>query len=93
MNTDVDSAGEVCPCDFTPLCFGNITQEKLENIFTRMNEALRGPRSHCMLQKHHSLFSSYYKRGYPVPVQTSLEICRQLPDEPLPGYYRMVSGG
>ncbi|KMQ52205.1 radical SAM domain protein [Chitinispirillum alkaliphilum] len=88
----IDTAGEVCPCDFTPLSFGNVTQENLSSIIDRMSEALGGPRCDCMLQKHHTLFSSYYDQGYPLPVETSLEICKKLPQEALPGYYKMVSG-
>jgi len=89
----IDSAGNVCPCDFTPLSFGNTTKEPLETIWTRMNQAMGLPKQSCFIQKNHSLISKHAKGSYPVPVEKSCEICSQIPPEPLPAYYKMVLRG
>jgi hypothetical protein len=86
----IDSAGVVCPCDFTPLGFGKVTDEPLETIYERISTALGRPRRHCMIQRHHELFAEYYDQVFPLPVETSLELARRMPPEELPGYYAMV---
>lgn len=48
----IDPAGAVCPCDFTPLSFGNVQEEPLAEIWHRMNAAMRQPRCHCFIQAH-----------------------------------------
>ena len=89
----IDTAGEVCPCDFTPMSFGNVTGEPLEIIWERMTGALGAPRSHCMVQTHRALFAEYAGQGVPSPPAVSMEICRRLPREKLPRYYAMVAQG
>lgn len=88
----IDSAGEVCPCDFTPLSFGNCTRESLAAIWTRMNDALGNPRRHCFIQQHHALIARHAQGHYPLPCETSLRVCREAGFEPLPDYFQMVTG-
>jgi len=46
------AAGDITPCDFTPLSFGNITEEPLRTIWERMtsHEAYRQRCGHCRMQ-------------------------------------------
>jgi MoaA/NifB/PqqE/SkfB family radical SAM enzyme/ubiquinone/menaquinone biosynthesis C-methylase UbiE len=51
----IDGSGEVCPCNFVPLSFGNITQEPLHRILDRMGCCFCKPRTSCVgqtLSKH-----------------------------------------
>ncbi len=34
----VTAAGEVCPCDFTPLSFGNVTKENIKKVWGRIRK-------------------------------------------------------
>ncbi len=87
----VDPDGEVCPCDFTPLSFGNIRDTPLALIWQRMNRAMGdNPRSHCFIQKHHRLVAGRATGTWPLPPETSEEICRAAGTEPLPAYFGMV---
>ena len=45
----VDAAGEVCPCDLTPLSFGNVLQKPLEEIWQEMAEHFAKPRCGCLM--------------------------------------------
>lgn len=47
--------GEVTPCDFTPLAFGNAREESLETIWNRMahHEAYCYHKSSCRMQDQH----------------------------------------
>jgi MoaA/NifB/PqqE/SkfB family radical SAM enzyme len=46
------SSGDITPCDFTPLAFGNIQDESLRDIWLRMtaHEAYRDRCDHCRMQ-------------------------------------------
>ncbi|MCG8572025.1 MAG: radical SAM protein, partial [Spirochaetes bacterium] len=86
----INSNGEVSPCDFIPLGMGNAVEENFELILKRMQEAINLPRAHCLIQQNYPLIEKYNELGYPLPLETSLEICSQLKEDELPGYYKMV---
>ena len=47
--------GEMTPCDFTPLAFGNAREESVEAIWNRIahHEGYRGHKSSCRMQDQH----------------------------------------
>ena len=89
----IDAAGEVCPCDFTPLSFGNVTEESMATIRDRMSTAMKQPRRHCIIQNHHELIQLYTKDRVPAPVEASLEAVAALPEEPLPDFVQWAEQG
>ncbi len=88
----VDSAGEVCPCDFTPMSFGNAVREPMNMIWDRMNDAMGNPRRHCFIQKHYRLLSEHAESGYPLPPHVSEEVCGVAGHGRLPDFFELVSG-
>ncbi len=90
----IDPAGEVCPCDFTPLSFGNITTAPLAEIWRRMNDAMVNPRRHCFVQKNSELLRKFFaeKPGLPFNPETSEAICREAGPELFPDYFQMTTG-
>jgi len=48
----IQADGSVCPCDFTPLVFGNVRQKPLKEIWEAMsgNEIYGKPSAHCRYQ-------------------------------------------
>ncbi|MGA2094594.1 MAG: methyltransferase domain-containing protein, partial [Sedimentisphaerales bacterium] len=70
----VDGSGEVCPCNFVPLSFGNITQEPLHSILDRMGCHFRKPRPNCVGQT----LSRHIKGGQlPLSPQESAQVCEK----------------
>lgn len=61
----VTSYGDVCPCDFTPLSFGNIREASLKDIWDKMlnHEEYKEKRAHCRLQD--PIFRSKYLSTIP----------------------------
>ena len=47
----VDAAGNVCPCDLTPLSFGKVTEESLSIIWKKMKKYFPKPRSYCIMKQ------------------------------------------
>ena len=88
----IDSAGAVCPCDFTPMSFGNITEENLENIWLRMNQALGNPRRECLIRKHHRNLEKWMADTgeYPLQPENSCQFCQTIQEPELPDYFKIL---
>jgi MoaA/NifB/PqqE/SkfB family radical SAM enzyme len=86
----VDSAGKVCPCDLTPLSFGDATEEPLAAIWARMERFFPLPRRACLMAR----LASELKAGEPLPLcrERSEALCPPRPaGEPLPEGFRRLS--
>ena len=88
----IDAKGEVCPCDFTAMSFGNAAQEPLDRIWTRMSGAMGNPRRHCFIQKHCDLLERHGHGHFPLTLEQSLAVCAEAGPEPLPDYFQHVLG-
>lgn len=86
----IDAAGQVCPCDLTPMSFGDVTTEPLADIWQRMGEHFPTPRRGCMFGQ---LASNLSNRCVPLPLPRaeSEKLCMP-PDlhSPLPEGYRRL---
>jgi len=89
----VDSQGNVCPCDFTMLSFGNIMENSLADIWEETSRHFPQPGCICYANKASSTIAA--KAGesqtWPLNPEKSLEVVRECPThEPseLPEYYR-----
>ena len=85
----IDATGEVCPCDLTPLSFGNVLREPLAGIWQRMGKWFGRPRCRCLMER----LAGRIPAGTPLPVppeqsQRLVGLCP--PDEPLPEGYRRL---
>ncbi|OGW18894.1 MAG: hypothetical protein A3G93_12520 [Nitrospinae bacterium RIFCSPLOWO2_12_FULL_45_22] len=67
----ITAYGDVCPCDFTPLSFGNIREAELKDICDKMlkHEEYREKRAHCRVQDpiFRSKYLSTIPTGAPLP--------------------------
>lgn len=88
----IDHNGEVCPCDFTPMSFGNAQDEDLKTIWGRMTAAMGNPRRNCFIRKNFRIIHKHSDGVYPVRPGTSLKICKEAGTEPLPDYFALVTG-
>ena len=90
----IEPSGVVCPCDFTPLGFGNVRDTPLADLWKRMNLAMGdNPRTHCFIQRHRSAVQGHAAAGFPLPPEISERICREAGPEPLPAYFALVASG
>jgi MoaA/NifB/PqqE/SkfB family radical SAM enzyme len=88
----IDASGEVCPCDFTGMSFGNVLRAPLPQIWSTMSEAMGNPRRHCFIRKHHELLRRHSGGRYPLPLEASLAVCAQAGREELPDYFQQMLG-
>jgi MoaA/NifB/PqqE/SkfB family radical SAM enzyme len=86
----IDATGNVCPCDFVPLSFGNVQEENLETILERLYKHFNKPRAFCFMLENSKKVSEKFRnlRKLPLPYQTSKEICESCSSANAPLLYR-----
>ncbi|WP_297523373.1 radical SAM protein [uncultured Clostridium sp.] len=47
----IDNKGDFLPCDFVPESFGNVLEEDIKDIWTRMHEKFDKPKCYCYAKK------------------------------------------
>jgi MoaA/NifB/PqqE/SkfB family radical SAM enzyme len=84
----VDAAGEVSPCDLTPLSFGNITTEPLQAIWERMGHYFPKPRARCLMGE---VAEKITTEQLPLPPDESIKLMNELnPKVDLPVLYQWL---
>lgn len=84
----IDAAGEVCPCDLTPMSFGNAVAEPLAAIWRRMGQHFALPRRGCLMS---GIAGCLYGQSLPLPREESERLCppRDGPQVLPEGYRRL----
>jgi len=84
----ISSSGELFPCDFLPLSFGNVKSERLQKIWKQMNEVMGIPKRECMCN---SLCEVLRANDLPMPKDISIELCHKLRETDYPDFYKNFS--
>jgi len=89
----IDAAGNLCPCDFVPLAFGNIKDKPISEIWHAMNQIIGRPRDRCMILELHKQILDM-RRPMPMNVSASQAIiCKMRKVRSYPGFYTILKGG
>jgi MoaA/NifB/PqqE/SkfB family radical SAM enzyme len=86
----VDADGNLRPCDFTPLLFGNIQQKPIEDLWLKMNQAFHKPRACCFMLENYRLMREIGNGEYPLSCEKSLEVCQRCPSSDIPRIYKKL---
>jgi len=86
----VDAQGNVCPCDFTPITFGNINMEKISDIWSRLNAAYGHPGCKCFLLENADRLNEAFTGTLPIEYSKVRNLCRFPDGAELPEYYRIL---
>jgi MoaA/NifB/PqqE/SkfB family radical SAM enzyme len=88
----IDAVGNVCPCDLTPLSFGNLLDEPLGNIWQKMGQYFCLPRSVCFMKG--ICRNSVLSDELPMSAPKTIELCaNNLHDGRLPKIYENLFNG
>lgn len=85
MHSYVTSLGEMTPCDFVPVSFGNILQEDIRDIYSRMNQAMGGMHMSCVSMR---IAEHLQGRALPVNGDDAPRICRAVATHSYPRFFR-----
>ncbi|HUU09631.1 MAG TPA: radical SAM protein [Phycisphaerae bacterium] len=84
----IDASGEVCPCDLTPLAFGNVADEPLAAIWDRLGSRFPRPRLTCLMAE---VADRIPPGALPMPREASEALCPPcVADGPLPEVHRRL---
>lgn len=86
----VDAYGNVCPCDFTPVAFGNVASESVRDIWARMNGAFNRPRCTCFLMDNAKKLSEKFANALPIPYSAASNECSFDGGDEIPRYYKVL---
>lgn len=84
----IDAAGQVCPCDLTPLSFGDLAAEPLADIWQRMARFFPRPRRGCLMGVLAGRLDS--AATLPLPREQSESLCTSCASTALPEGYRRL---
>ena len=68
----ISATGDVWPCDFVPLFFGNVVRESLKDIYARMKAATGASYRRCWAKR---IAGSLQDRELPLDLQDSMKFC------------------
>lgn len=89
----VDSQGNVCPCDFTMISFGNILDNPLADTWRRMSQQFQKPGCGCYANRISGLMAANAPDHWPLDAKASEVIIREVPPydrQQVPEYYRRM---
>lgn len=89
----IDVEGNLCPCDFVPLSFGNIKNNNVSQLWKDMNEAIKVPRDRCMILEINKKINEKNSATTPLNISDSKDICLNCrPMTSLPKFYKTLQG-
>jgi MoaA/NifB/PqqE/SkfB family radical SAM enzyme len=89
----LDASGNLYPCDFVPLSFGNIRDQPIAGLWRDMHKQIGMPRQGCMIMELYSKQLLSDKVSFPVAPPQSETFVRQLDVmHHMPGFYRRLAG-
>ncbi|MCL1887362.1 MAG: radical SAM protein [Kiritimatiellaeota bacterium] len=89
----IDAAGNLYPCDFVPLAFGNVREQPVAVLWKAMHRAIGKPRRECMVMELYAKKLLSEISMFPVaPPDARVLVARLDPVETLPGFYRCLTG-
>jgi MoaA/NifB/PqqE/SkfB family radical SAM enzyme len=84
----IDAFGEVSPCVFTPMTFGNVHDKSMQAVFSEM-KAHFPSESCCFINKNYELLKKYYKGQVPISKEDTLEMMKEVRFSPLSEFSRL----
>ena len=86
----VSASGDLYPCDFVPMKFGNIKENNINNLWSQMNDTIGNPKIGCFAQKINKKLLEKSKGELPLEEKESSKICLNNRSNRFPKYYRDI---
>lgn len=83
----ISAVGDLYPCDFFPLSFGNVLRDDLSIIWRAMKDIIKYPKTFCMAQKFNK--ENINKQ---LPIYDIINIDNITSDTDIPDVYKKLKG-
>ena len=84
----ISHSGELYPCDFVPMSFGNVKEDSIKNLWIEMNNNIGKPKIGCFAQKVNKEVLKQSEGQLPVNKAKAISICNKNKSDKYPKYYR-----
>lgn len=84
----ISASGELYPCDFVPMSFGNVKEESIKKLWIEMNNHIGKPKIGCFAQKVNKEVFKKSEGILPINKSLAIEICNENKSDRYPKYYR-----
>ncbi|WP_283410910.1 radical SAM/SPASM domain-containing protein [Anoxynatronum buryatiense] len=86
----ISASGDLYPCDFVPMSFGNVTENSVKTLWQEMNAVMGTPKIGCFAQKINKEVYRKAQGNLPLDKERSTEIGLNNQSEKFPQYYRAL---
>ena len=90
----INAKGDVQPCEFLNISFGNIQQEKFEIIYERMRKVFETPGTCWLCEKYSARVAELLKENdlhiLPLPPELAPQVYENIEKSPVPDFYDKV---
>lgn len=86
----ISANGELYPCDFLPMNFGNVRNTNIKTLWSKMNKIIGKPRIGCFAQKVNREVYNKSEGELPLNNIESRKICAKNRSRNLPDYYKSI---
>lgn len=87
----IDAFGEVSPCVFTPMSFGNVNERPVGVIYEEMRRQFP-TESECFINREYPHFQKYSTEELPLNKEKTLELLKQVHFSPLCRFNKLLLG-
>ena len=84
----IDAFGEVSPCVFIPMSFGNIRENSLAEIYQTMLQRFPSEKS-CFMNKNYTTLLNHSKGSYPIDKGESIKLMDEIKFGPLAKFFSL----
>jgi len=84
----ISASGELYPCDFVPMSFGNVKEESVKKLWIEMKNHIGKPKIGCFAQRVNREVFKASEGVYPLKKEKAISICNKNKSDKYPKYYR-----
>lgn len=84
----ISASGELYPCDFVPMSFGNVKEESIKKLWLQMKNHIGKPKKGCFAQCVNKEVFKEAKGRLPIQKEKATKICTKNKSDKYPKYYR-----
>lgn len=81
----INPIGDLYPCDFFPMKFGNLLEDDFTDIYIKMKDTIKYPKTFCLAQKFNKQFSN-------IKINEVVDISDIIIDDDIPMAYKKLKG-
>jgi MoaA/NifB/PqqE/SkfB family radical SAM enzyme len=88
----VNAFGEVGPCVFSPITFGNVNDQSIAAIFKDMKQHFQA-NDCCFVNTNYKLFDKYYHGQLPIAKEDTVKLMDEVKFKNIPEFFKLYDQG